>query len=36
MQFVEDLRRISRLSFVLLTLACILLAISLVLMLLVF
>lgn len=36
MQFAEDLRRISRLSFVLLALVCLLLAISLVLMLLVF
>ncbi len=36
MQFVEDLRRISRLSFVLLALVCVLLAVSLVLMLLVF
>ncbi len=36
MQFVEDLRRIARLSFVLLALVCVLLAVSLVLMLLVF
>jgi hypothetical protein len=36
MEFVEDLRRIARLSFVVLALVCLLLAVSLVLMLLVF